>query len=125
MILDTSALSAFADGDPELQKVLMSEPTHQLPAIVLGEYRFGLQASRLRIARERWLDERESDFIVLSVDAQTARCYALARAELKALGSAIPENDLWIVALAVQHGHRILTRDIHFSNVPGVTAVSW
>ena len=48
MILDTNALSAFADGvPPVLQQIAAADELH-IPVIVLGEYRFGIATSRRR-----------------------------------------------------------------------------
>jgi len=46
LILDTNALSAFADGDPSLLPVIENEAALALPVIVLGEYLYGIHQSR-------------------------------------------------------------------------------
>lgn len=51
-------------------------PDIHLPVIVLGEYRYGVKSSRLRAARESWLDELEGSAIVLTVTSETSRVYA-------------------------------------------------
>ena len=56
MILDTNALSAFADDvPPVVQQIATAEELH-IPVIVLGEYRFGIATSRRRREYEAWLD---------------------------------------------------------------------
>ncbi|MEO5958497.1 MAG: PIN domain-containing protein [Opitutaceae bacterium] len=40
-------------------------------------------------------------------------------------GTPIPENDLWIAAVALEHGLPVATRDIHFARVPGLTVLDW
>ena len=52
VILDTNALSAFAEGDEKLLRVLENDAELALPAIVLGEYLYGIQQSRLRASYE-------------------------------------------------------------------------
>ena len=52
MILDTNAISALADGNRNLEKVISHIDKFYLPVIVLGEYRFGLQTSIRRKERE-------------------------------------------------------------------------
>jgi predicted nucleic acid-binding protein len=54
-----------------------------LPAIALGEYRFGIRAARDRKVREEWLVQVEAAVIVLEVNAETARFYAEVRDELR------------------------------------------
>ena len=125
MILDTNALSALADGDEKLADRLDEDPLPAVPVIVLGEYRYGIRNSRHRAAYESWLNENLPGFAVLSIDAATAVAYAELRHELKALGKAIPENDIWIAALARQHRLPVLSRDQHFSFVPKLQHLDW
>jgi tRNA(fMet)-specific endonuclease VapC len=40
--------------------------------------------------------------------------------QLKRHGTPIPTNDIWIAAVALQHGFSLFTRDEHFSNIPGL-----
>src|SRR5262249_491531 len=54
---------------------------------------------------------------VLPVDEATAAIYADVRVALKALGRPIPENDVWIAAVCVQHSIPLATRDTHFESV--------
>lgn len=125
IILDTHALSAFADGDTVLGSVIEQERELAVPVIVLGEYLFGIKQSRHRLAYEKWLSEQLRHFLLLPVRADTARHYAAVMAELKAAGRPIPTNDLWIAAIALEHNGRLLTRDQHFRSVPGLRIVSW
>jgi tRNA(fMet)-specific endonuclease VapC len=55
---------------------------------------------------------------VLLPDRETAEQYARLFVQLKRAGTPIPDNDLWIAALALQHGLRLVTRDAHFSKIP-------
>jgi len=125
VILDTNALSAMADGDSGLQKLLLRSGQHQLPVIVIGEYRYGLKRSRERIARERWLDELEAIFEVLPIERSTTHHYAQIREELRTAGTPIPENDVWIAAIARQSGLEIASRDVHFDLVAGIRREHW
>jgi predicted nucleic acid-binding protein len=38
-------------------------------------------------------------------------------------GTPIPTNDIWIAALAMQHGLPLYTRDAHFSSVAGLVTL--
>ena len=55
MILDTNALSAFADANEALLAVLDGTPELYLPVIVLGEYRYGISSSRYHAKYAQWL----------------------------------------------------------------------
>jgi predicted nucleic acid-binding protein len=125
VILDTNALSAFVDGDDGVGNVLRRQPRAALPAIVLGEFRYGIAESRQRAVYEAWLDSQLPGFDILPVTDETARAYATLRVALKQSGRPIPANDAWIAALALQHGLPILSRDQHFDSVPGVVRKGW
>ena len=125
MILDTNAVSALLDGDHALEMALAVADRHHLPAVTLGEYRYGLKFSRQRQALEILLDDLEAESFVLALDSATARHYADIRSELKSDGRPIPENDIWIAALARQHHLPIVSRDEHFDEVRGVRRIGW
>ena len=125
MILDTNALSAFFDGDLKLKGLVSEAPKISLPVIVLGEYRFGLIGSRLRKTIEPALDDLETVADILPIDAATVRPYATIADQLKRAGTPIPINDLWIAALALQHGYPVVSRDLHFDLVRGLRRLGW
>jgi predicted nucleic acid-binding protein len=125
MILDTNALSAFVDGDEALGRMLTGAQALAIPAIVLGEYRFGILASRRRTYYENWLIENLPGKVILNVDEETASRYAEIRHELKRKGRPIPYHDIWIAALARQHRLPVLSNDTHFDHVERVKRVDW
>ena len=125
LILDTNALSAFADGDAALRKAISSEQDLAVPAVVLGEYLFGVRRSRFRSRYEFWLDSYLTLFAVLPVGLRTAESYAEIRGELRTAGRPIPTNDLWIAALTREHQSSLLSRDAHFDAVRGLSRISW
>jgi len=125
LILDTNALSAFVDGDQELLGAIESEAELTIPTIVLGEYLYGIDQSRQRASYQAWIRANLALFDVLPVVRETAESYSEIRHELKAAGTPIPTNDLWIAAVARQHRLKIVTRDTHFRSVRGLRVVAW
>jgi tRNA(fMet)-specific endonuclease VapC len=125
LILDTNALSAYADEQMSVFQALTSAPELALPVIVIGEYRYGIALSRRRDWYKKWLNELVRDCRVLNVDEFTAQHYSDIRVELRGSGTPIPVNDVWIAALCRQHGLPLLSRDIHFDQVAGIKRVSW
>ncbi|HSS51692.1 MAG TPA: PIN domain-containing protein [Thermoanaerobaculia bacterium] len=103
MILDTNAVSALFIGDAALGEILAGEQRHHLPVIVIGEYRYGLLGSRHRDHLQGLLEILIRESFVLLVDETTAETYSHVRDELRQRGRPIPENDIWIAALARQH----------------------
>ena len=125
MILDTNAVSGLLEGNPTLAALLVREVRHELPVIVIGEYRYGLARSRLRRRVLPLFEELIRESTVLPVTAATAVAYATVREALRAQGTPIPENDVWISALAIEHGLDIVSRDGDFDQVPGVRRRTW
>lgn len=124
-MLDTNALSAWADADSALVRVLPRDRLWHLPVVALGEFLFGIRRARERAALERWLVEVKTMCALVSVDADTADHYADIREELRAAGTPIPENDIWIAALSRQHHLAVASRDGHFDKVRGLKRVAW
>ncbi len=125
MILDTNALSAYADNDRKIMPAMRCDRLWFLPVIVLGEYKFGLLGSDLRVEREKWLDSLIAAIEVLVVDEDTTDHYALVRNALAKQNRKIPPNDAWIAALALQHKLPILSQDKHFDHIPDITRITW
>jgi predicted nucleic acid-binding protein len=125
VILDTGAVSSLFAGDAALAEVLEAEERHHLPVIVLGEYRYGLIRSRHRGRLGRMLDLLTQESHVLAVVEETTHHYARIREELRRLGRPIPENDVWIGALAQQHDQPVVSRDDHFDLIAGLTRIGW
>jgi tRNA(fMet)-specific endonuclease VapC len=125
MILDTNAVSALFEGDKALAQVLGAAPKHELPAIVVGEYRYGLAHSKHKRTLLPLLEELIRESVVLDVGLATAEAYALVRERLRRRGRPLPENDVWIAALAIEHGLDVVSRDTHFDDVEGLLRRSW
>lgn len=123
MILDTNALSAWADGDPAVESSLMVAERLLVPVVVLGEFLFGIRQSRHRGTYEVWLRRRLPSTEIAAVGSATAIRYAEIRLELKRAGRPIPANDLWIAALARQHALPVLSRDTDFDAVPDLERI--
>ncbi len=125
MILDTNALTAIAEGDPEAVAQSSQAIGVAIPVIVLGEYRFGISQSRKRAEYERWLADMIAASGVMDITGTTAVHYAAIRSELKRAGTPIPSNDVWIAALCREHRRPLLSRDLHFEAVRGLKRITW
>lgn len=125
MILDTNAVSALFTGDSSLGEILKSDQRHHLPVVVIAEYRYGLLRSKHRARLETLLNSLIRESHVLPIDEKTAETYPHVREELRRAGRPIPENDVWISALARQHDLPVVSRDEHFGYVPGLRRLAW
>ena len=61
--------------------------------------------------------ERETVSILLA-GRETTEQYARLFVQLKRAGTPVPDNDLWIAALAIENDLELLTRDRHFDHLP-------
>ena len=96
-----------------------------LPVTVLGEYRYWLHGSKKKARLEEWLDELLGEIRVLETTARTTAVYAQVRHQLRAAGTPIPENDVWIAAAAIEHDLPLASRDKHFKVVKGLKVLAW
>lgn len=125
MMLDTNALSAWADADGALLQVLPKDRLWHLPVVVIGEFLFGIRRSRERSKLERWMNAVKESCALVAVDEVTADHYATIREELRVAATPIPENDIWIAALCRQHRMALASRDAHFDRIRGLKRVAW
>jgi predicted nucleic acid-binding protein len=125
VILDTNALSAWAEGDRAIEPVLRSATEMMIPAVVLGEFEFGIRQSRHYRRYADWLRSNLGSVEVVAIDRDVAHAYGAVRLELKKAGTPIPINDTWIAAIARHRGLPVISRDVHFDAVAGIQRVSW
>ncbi len=125
MILDTNALSAWAEGLAPVEAPLRAAKRLVVPSIVLGEYYFGIRQSRHQPRYEAWLRRHLPLADLATVTSATADLYAEIRLKLKRAGAPIPSNDTWIAALCRQHALPVLSNDAHFDSVEGVRRIAF
>lgn len=122
VLLDTSAYSALMNGQTAAAEVVREAEEVYLNAIVVGELLSGFARGHRRQRNEQQLGEflGEPRVNVIDVDDDTAVRYAAIHGVLRAAGTPIPTNDMWIAASAMQHGLRLLTLDHHFEKIPQI-----
>ena len=123
--LDTNALSALLDGDTKLINLLAPHPRLSFPVTVLGEFRYGIARSQNKKKLGQLLTGLENKSEVLDINLETTHYYASIRNQLRNSGTPIPENDIWIASLCIQHDIALITRDQHYSLIENQTVISW
>lgn len=124
VLLDTNVIIAFFSSEKAVtQHVSQSELF--VSATVLGELHYGARKSAHSAANQARIEEFASSVSVLNCDAETARRYGEIKDRLRSKGRPIPENDIWIVACAMQHDLPLPTRDEHFKDVDGLRIETW
>lgn len=122
LMIDTNAYSAFKRGDKSYIDSISQADIILVPTPVLGELRAGFRAGTYE---ERNLIELASFLSsprvrVHPLGEETAIFYAELWGSLRAAGTPIPTNDLWIAAAALECGAILLTQDAHFNCIPGL-----
>jgi len=93
--------------------------------VVLGELHYGAWRGQRRDSQFALIRDFLQIVTLLMPDQNTSEEYGKLKAELAAIGKLIPENDIWIAAMARQYGLPVVTRDSHFSEVPGLAVLTW
>jgi len=125
ILLDTSVVVAHLRGQIDLR--VLTAPTEPLflPLVALGELYKGAEKSARPAQNRRLIEDFLEMAALLYPDTATAESYAKAAAVLEAQGQAIPENDLWIAAVALECDMPLATRDAHFDRVDGLAVLHW
>ena len=125
VLLDTSVVVRhFRDANALAGKLEAFEEIY-LPQAALAE----LYAGAYRSARPEKNLRQIALFLeavdVLVPDEATPDVYGRIAAQLARDGRPIPQNDIWIAAIALQTGLPLATADRHFQNVIGLTVLHW
>ena len=101
--------------------------THNLymPVMVLGELLYGAYRSASRVKALKQIEDFMQLCVLLEPHDLTAHYYGRINAALAHAGKAIPQNDVWIAAMALEHSLPLATRDRHFSLVANLTILAW
>lgn len=124
-LLDTNIVIALFGKDEHVLKKVKEAQEIYHPAIVIGELYYGALNSTRKLENLQKVDEYRDQVAILNSDDYTARFYGEVKAALKKKGTPIPENDIWISAVAIQYDLTLISRDKHFGNIEGLSLERW
>lgn len=124
-LLDTNIVIALLGEDATVLQRLADTQEVFLCSIVLGELHYGARNSARVTENVARIENLRSANTVLVCDSSTAAYYGQIKAGLRQAGTPIPENDIWIAAIARQHALTVVSRDGHFANVDNVVLEIW
>lgn len=125
-LFDTNiVIGLFANESSITEKIKSYSGKIFIPSIVLGELFYGAGQSARKDENIKNIEEFGEASLVLDCDIETARRYGRIKSQLKVKGTPIPENDIWIAALADQHQLTLITRDKHFNNIEIISLEAW
>jgi tRNA(fMet)-specific endonuclease VapC len=128
-LLDSDVFSLMVSGRDEpinqrMGKLTAGQAT--LSVITTGEFFYGVAHQAISALRNERA-QRLIDFLgVMPLDADVAQTYGSIRAVLRAKGTPIGPNDLWLAAQAKTHGLIMVTRNgREFKRVKGLKVEGW
>jgi len=122
-LLDTNIIIDLLVNEEVVKTMLGEAEEAFVPSIAIGELYYGAEKSTHPEENVSRIEQFASITTVLGCDTQTARHYGQIKNMLRAKGRPIPENDLWIAAIARQHTLTLVTRDKHFGEIDGLPTV--
>ncbi|MEL7119328.1 MAG: type II toxin-antitoxin system VapC family toxin [Bacteroidota bacterium] len=123
-ILDSNiVINIFRNDVETIQKVSELKNIY-IPVIVLGELHYGANKSNQTKKRTLEIEQLKRRVIILEINDKTAELYGEIKNQLRQKGRLIPENDIWIAAIAKEIGLPILTNDKHFLEVDQIKVVA-
>lgn len=124
-LLDTNIIIALFASDASVMQSLAQADEVFIPSIALGELHYGARKSGRSQENLGRIEELVTNSTIVECDADTARQYGDVKNRLRLKGRPLPENDIWIAALALQYGLTLVTRDAHFQEVENLQTVAW
>jgi predicted nucleic acid-binding protein len=122
ILIDTNRYRDFVDGNRATVVVFRSAHRITVPFVVVAELRAGFAVGTRGVDNERVFEQflgRERVAVIFPT-METTRHYANLFRQLRTAGTPIPTNDIWIAALAIQHGLTLYSRDTHFDSLPQI-----
>lgn len=124
-LLDTNVVIALFAQDASVQDHFKRSDAVYLPSIVFGEFYYGAQRSSKVEANLSRIDQLAASVTVLPCDEGAAQEYGVVKNFLRMRGRPLPENDIWVAAIARQHALTLVSRDEHFKEVAGLQLERW
>ncbi|MCW1887797.1 PIN domain-containing protein [Luteolibacter flavescens] len=125
ILLDSSVIIAHLRGKIDLFQFVAADEPLFMPLVALGELWKGALKSADPAKNNARIESILRVVSVLDPDSATALHYARASVALEAKGRPIPENDLWIAAVALELDMPLATSDAHFDRIDGLTILKW
>ena len=96
-----------------------------LPYPVLGELLYGAKKSFNPEKNIKSIRDFTAGCRIVYGNWHICQNYAEIKNDLRAKGSMITENDIWIAACIIHKNLTLLTRDKHFQNIAGLSMEIW
>lgn len=124
-LLDTNIVIAIFGNEVVVQERRRNVEKVFLPSPVIGELYFGARKSDRSTENLAKINEIVQQIRIIPCNLGTAQWYGIIKDQLRRKGCLIPDNDIWIAAIAIQRGLILVTRDAHFDEVESLQTEYW
>ena len=124
-LLDTNIVIAIFADETIVEEKRQSADKVFLPSPAIGELYYGARKSDRPTENLAKINQIVQQIRILPCNLGTARWYGIIKDHLRRKGRLIPDNDIWIAAIAMQHGLILVTRDAHFDEVESLHTEYW
>ena len=124
-LLDTNIVIALFSEEITVQEKVRNAAVVALAPPIIGELCYGAQKSDKVSENLYRINRFVQQNAFFPCDLETAQLYGTIRDQLRRKGRPIPDNDIWIAAIARQRGLILVTRDAHFDEVESLQIERW
>lgn len=120
-LLDTNIVVDLFNNEKKVLDWISGITEVYIPNVVIGELYYGFLKSARKKDNINDLEEFIISSSIVDTDINTSKLYGEIKNGLRKKGRPIPDNDIWISAIAIQHSMTLVTRDRHFENVENMS----
>lgn len=124
-LLDTNIIIGMFTEDKAIQEKVQHTDKLFLASPVVGELYYGARKSNRPVENLARVNRLTQRFPLFPCDFETAQRFGIIKDQLRRKGNLIPDNDIWIAAIARQRGLILVTRDAHFDEVESLQTERW
>jgi tRNA(fMet)-specific endonuclease VapC len=117
-------VAGYFNRDAAIHQRLTGQTVY-VASITMGELYFGAYRSQRVAQNVQNIRQFAALTTVLPCTEVTGDWYGQIKAGLRAKGRPIPDNDIWIAAVAMHYGLILATRDSHFHEVGKLSVEMW
>ena len=124
-LLDTNIVIALFSEEITVQENVRNAAVVALAPPIIGELCYGAEKSDKASENLHRINRFVQQNAFFPCDLETAQWFGIIKDRLRRKGTLIPDNDIWIAAVAMQRGLILATRDAHFDNVESLQTERW
>ena len=124
-LLDTNVVIALFSEEITVQEKVRNAAVVALAPPIIGELCYGAQKSNKVSENLHKINRFVQQNAFFPCDLETAQWFGIIKDRLRRKGTLIPDNDIWIAAVAMQRELILATRDSHFDEVESLQTERW